>query len=135
MAKTDFQSVNDYLATQPEAAQPVLERVREAIRGAIPEAEEAISYQIPVYKVDGVAAVFFAGWKSHYSLYPANAELVAALKDELAPYEVNDKGAIRFPLSAPVPTALIARIAQFRARAAAAEAGARAERRRARSKR
>jgi uncharacterized protein YdhG (YjbR/CyaY superfamily) len=35
--------------------------------------------------------------------------------DELAPYEVNDKGTIRFPLTAPVPTALIGRLAAFRA--------------------
>ena len=60
--------------------------------------------------------LYFAGWKQHYSLYPSNKRLVAAFKDELAPYEVNDKGTIRFPLSEPVPVKLIEGIAKFRAR-------------------
>jgi uncharacterized protein YdhG (YjbR/CyaY superfamily) len=64
----------------------------------------------------GRAVVYFAGWKAHYSLYPATRALVEALAAELAPYEVNDKGTIRFPLSAPVPERLIGRIARFRAR-------------------
>lgn len=134
MAKTDFQSVDQYLATQPEAARPILSQVRAAIRAAVPDAQEAISYQIPAYKVDGVVAIFFAGFKSHYSVYPATSELVAAFRDELAPYEVNDKGTIRFPLDAPVPSALIGRLARFRAEAAAAEAQARAMRKKTRSK-
>jgi uncharacterized protein YdhG (YjbR/CyaY superfamily) len=59
--------------------------------------------------------LYFAGWKQHYSLYPANAHLVAALKDDLAPYELS-KGTIRFLLSEPVPVKLIERIAKFRAK-------------------
>ncbi len=54
--------------------------------------------------------------KRHYSLYPCTGRLVAAFKRDLAPYEVNNKGTIRFPLSAPVPVKLIERIAKFRAR-------------------
>ena len=51
--------------------------------------------------------IYFAGWKEHYSIYPSNDRLVAAFKDELAPYEVNGKGTIRFPLSEPIPVKLI----------------------------
>jgi uncharacterized protein YdhG (YjbR/CyaY superfamily) len=54
-------------------------------------------------------------WKQHYSIYAATEQVVAAFKDELAPYEV-DKGTIRFPLCEPVPVKLIGRIAIFRAR-------------------
>jgi uncharacterized protein YdhG (YjbR/CyaY superfamily) len=64
----------------------------------------------------GGAVLYFAGWKKHYSLYPANEHLVAAFKDDLAPYEVNNKGTIRFPLSQPIPIKLIERIAKFRAK-------------------
>ena len=116
MARTDFTSVGEYIASQPKATQAVLERVRRAIRKALPEAEEVISYQIPTFKLHGRAVLYFAGWKQHYSLYPSNKRLVAAFKDELAPYEVNDKGTIRFPLSEPVPVKLIGGIAKFRAR-------------------
>ena len=113
--KTDFKSVDEYIASQPEAVQEILGRVRSAIREAVPRAEEVISYQIPAYKLHSGPVLYFAGWKQHYSLYPASERVVAAFKDELAPYEVS-KGTIRFPLSEPVPVKLIGRIAKFRAK-------------------
>jgi len=129
MAKTDFKSVDEYIAKHPPEVKAILRRVRSTIRKAVPAAEEVISYQIPTYKLHGGYLVYFAGWKQHYSLYPASAHLVAAFKDDLAPYEVN-KGTIRFPLSQPVPVRLIERIAQFLAK----EAAERARAKRARSK-
>ncbi|MEO7648871.1 MAG: DUF1801 domain-containing protein [Bryobacteraceae bacterium] len=115
MAKTDFQSVDEYIAAQPEAVQGVLERVRSTIRKAVPDAAEGISYQIPAYKLPGGAVIYFAGWKQHFSLYPASDPLVAAFQDDLAPYEIST-GTIRFPLSKPAPVRLIGRIAKFRAK-------------------
>ena len=119
MAKTDFKSVDEYIASQPEAVQGILERVRSTVRKAVPGAEEVISYQIPTYKLHGGPVLYFAGWKKHYSLYPATDRLIAAFKEDLAPYAVN-KGTIRFPLSEPVPVNLIERIAKFRAKEVAA---------------
>lgn len=113
MAKTDFKSVDEYIASRPKAVQRILERVRSIIRRAVPEAEEVISYQIPAYKLHGRVVVYFAGWTEHFSLYPSGDRLVAAFKDELAPYE-RSKGTIRFPLSTPVPVKLIEGIAKFR---------------------
>jgi len=114
MAKTKFKSVNEYIAAQPKNARVILKRVRSAIRRAVPAAEELISYQIPVYKLNGVPVLYFAGWKQHYSLYPASDALIAAFKDELARYRLS-KGTIRFPIAEPVPADLIDRIAKFRA--------------------
>jgi uncharacterized protein YdhG (YjbR/CyaY superfamily) len=115
MAKIDFKSVDEYIASQPETVQDVLQRVRSAIRKAVPEAEEAISYKMPVYKLPAGPVLYFAGWKQHFSLYPATATVVAAFKNGIAPYVVH-KGTIRFPLAQPVPVKLIARIAKFRAK-------------------
>jgi uncharacterized protein YdhG (YjbR/CyaY superfamily) len=115
MAKTDFKSIDEYIRSQPSAVQTVLKRVRSTIRKAVPKAEEVISYQIPAYKLQGRPVLYFAGWKEHYSLYPSNARLVAAFKDELARYEIT-KGTIRFPLSEPIPVKLIEGIAKFRAK-------------------
>jgi len=128
MAKTDFKSIDEYIATFPPDVQATLQRVRTTIRKAVPKAEEAISYQIPTFKIHGAYVVYFAGWKQHYSLYPASSQLVAAFKDELAPYQVN-KGTIRFPLSKPVPVKLIAGIAKFLAKEADARAMVKAARR------
>ncbi len=115
MAKTDFKSVDEYIASQPEAVQGVLERVRSTIRKAVPQAEEVISYKIPAYKLQGGPVLYFAGWKQHFSLYPVTANVVAAFKDEIAPYLVK-KATLRFPLAQPVPLKLIGRIAKFRAK-------------------
>jgi uncharacterized protein YdhG (YjbR/CyaY superfamily) len=108
-------TVAEYIADFPRSVQTVLKRVRSIIRKVVPDAQETISYNIPTYKLNGRSMIYFAGWKGHYSLYPANTRLIAAFKKELANREFNDKGTIRFPLSEPVPEKLIARIAQFRA--------------------
>lgn len=123
MAKTKFTSVDEYISSFPEDVQPILRRVRSTIRKALPGAEEVISYQIPAYRLHGSRVLYFAGWKRHYSLYPASAELIEAFKDDLEPYEVS-KGTIRFPISQPVPVKLIGRIARFRADEAAQRSGA-----------
>jgi uncharacterized protein YdhG (YjbR/CyaY superfamily) len=115
MAKTNFKSVDQYIAAQPDAVQGVLDLVRSTIRKAVPDAEETISYNMPAYKLHGDAILYFAGWKQHYSLYPVNDRLVAALKDDLRSYKIS-KGTIRFPLSEPVSVKLIERIAKFRAK-------------------
>jgi len=125
MAKTGFKSVDDYIASQPKAVQIILERVRSIIRKAVPGGEEVISYNIPTYRLHTGPVLYFAGWKHHYSLYPATQRVVAAFKDELAPYEIS-KGTIRFPLSQPVPVKLIGRIAKFRAKEVAAREKAKA---------
>ena len=127
MAKTDFKSIDEYIATFPPDVQAILQRVRTTIRKAVPKAEETISYQIPTFKLHGSYLVYFAGWKRHYSLYPASSQLVAAFKGELEPYEVN-KGTIRFPLSETVPVKLIGGIARFLAKEADARAKAKAAR-------
>lgn len=102
VAKTDFKSVDQYIASQPEAVRGALKRVRSAIRKAVPEAEEVISYQIPAFKLHRRPVLYFAGWRQHYSLYPATDHVAAAFRNDLARYRVR-KGAIRFPLSEPVP--------------------------------
>jgi uncharacterized protein YdhG (YjbR/CyaY superfamily) len=113
VARAGFESVDEYVAAQPEAARRALQRVRGIIRKALPKADEVISYGIPTYKIDGRTVLHLAGWKRHYSLYPANARLIAAFQDELAPYLV-EKSTLRFEISQPVPARLIERIAKFR---------------------
>ena len=129
MAKIHFKSVDEYIEAQHEEAQPALRRVRSIIRKAMPRAEEAISYQIPAYRIDGAWVLAFAGWKAHYSLYPATGSVATELAAEIAPYKAS-KGTLRFPLAAPVPVRLIQRIARLRARDAAEVAAERAARKR-----
>jgi uncharacterized protein YdhG (YjbR/CyaY superfamily) len=108
-------SVDEYIASQPAAAQKVLRRVRSIIRKAVPAAEETISYRIPTYKLHGRAVVYFAGFTQHFSLYPSTSYVLAALGDDARRHVVS-KGTFRFPLSEPIPVTLIRGIARCRAR-------------------
>src|SRR5690606_26009489 len=94
--------VNDYIAAQPPQARAVLKRVRALIRRALPRAVEGISYGIPVYKVDGRLVLYFAGFRGHYSIYPATARLRQALKPALAE-RLHSKGTIRFSYDERLP--------------------------------
>jgi uncharacterized protein YdhG (YjbR/CyaY superfamily) len=109
--KIEFKDIDAYIASQPEAVQPVLEHMRQIIRKAAPKAEETISYQMPAFKQHGVL-VYFAGWKSHIGFYAVPSGVKAFEKD-LAAYTVS-KGTIQFPLDKPLPAALITKIVKFR---------------------
>lgn len=115
-----LKTVDQYIAAKPQPARDILARVRHAIRAALPDAEESISYDMPTYKIDGQPVIYLAGWKRHFSIYPSSVSIEVAFKDELAPYEI-EKGTIRFPFADP-PIELIARIATFRAQEAASPA-------------
>jgi uncharacterized protein YdhG (YjbR/CyaY superfamily) len=114
MPATEYASVDEYIAAQPAPARAVLERVRATIRKALPRATEGISYQIPVYKIDGRMVLYFAGFQRHYSIYPATARIVQGLGKELAGL-LHSKATIRFAYTAAVPARLISRIAKLRA--------------------
>ncbi|MBV8550394.1 MAG: DUF1801 domain-containing protein [Acidobacteriaceae bacterium] len=118
MKKDVPKSVDEYIAAQPEAVRPKLERVRIAIRKAVPEALEGIGYGMPGYKLHGKPMLYFAGFKEHYSVFAASGTFFAALEDELKGYDLR-KGTIHFPLTEPVPVKLISRIARLRAAAIA----------------
>ena len=114
MAKTDFKSVAAYIAAQPASVQPALRRLRATLRKALPRAREEISYQIPVYKLDGVVVLYFAGYARHYSIYPATAGLIRALGKHIEGH-IHHKATIRFAADEPVPARLVTRIARLRA--------------------
>lgn len=115
MNKTKWTSIDSYLAAVPADVRASLQQVREAIAAAVPEAVEAISYNMPAFKLHGRVLVYFAAWQHHYALYPADASVVDDFQQDLVPYDV-DKGTIRFPYSQPVPVDLIAGIARYRAK-------------------
>ena len=118
MKRTDHRSVSAYIAAQPVQARAALTRVRATIRKALPGATEGISYRIPIYRLGGRMVLYFAGFRHHYSIYPATSRVKTALGKELAGF-LHSKGTIRFALDKPVPTRLITRIAKLRAAEAA----------------
>ncbi len=114
MAKTDYQSIDEYLADQTPEARAALSEVRAAINTAVPDGEEVISYQVPAIKHHGIVFHFSAA-KNHFSLLqPPPFVAFPEFADELERYG-RSKSAVRFPYAEGVPADLIRRMAAFQA--------------------
>src|ERR1022692_2802822 len=106
-------TVDEYLERVPEPARGTLNRVRAAIRSAVPpEATEVISYQIPTFKYQGML-VAFAAFSKHCSFFPMSYAAMETFKEELSAFSVS-KGTIRFPMDKPLPAALVKKIVKAR---------------------
>jgi uncharacterized protein YdhG (YjbR/CyaY superfamily) len=111
MAKR-FKTMDEYIKTFPEDVQGILEKMRQTIRKAAPEATEAISYQMPTFKLNGKNLVHFAAWKNHIGFYPTPSG-TEAFKKELSRYK-GAKGSVQFPLEEPIPYDLVKKVVMFR---------------------
>ncbi|MDR3389370.1 MAG: DUF1801 domain-containing protein [Rudaea sp.] len=103
-------TIDEYIASSPAEVQPVLEAIRATVRKAAPAAEERISYGMPAFFL-GRGLVYFAAFKKHIGFYPPVRD--KSLKPLLSRYS-GPKGNLQFPLSEPVPHALIAKIVKAR---------------------
>jgi uncharacterized protein YdhG (YjbR/CyaY superfamily) len=106
-----FASIEAYLDSLAPEVREAVEEVRSIVHEAVPDGEDAISYNIPTVRRDGRAVVHYAGWKRHVSLYPV-PETDPELERELAPY-VSGRGTLKFPLDRPLPREVVARVAQL----------------------
>ena len=112
MAKTDFKSIDEYIAACPVESQAYLEQIRELIHALVPDAKEKISYQIACFELNGRNLIHFAGWKKHVSLYPVPAGN-EAFNQAIAKY-ADGKGTVKFSLDKPLPMKLIERAVKYR---------------------
>jgi uncharacterized protein YdhG (YjbR/CyaY superfamily) len=105
--------VDEYLAGVPEPARSTLNRVRAAIRSAVPpEATEAIGYRMPTFRYKG-ALLGFAAFSNHCSLFPMSLSVMEAFKNELKDFDTS-KGTIRFPVDKPLSAALVKKLVKAR---------------------
>jgi uncharacterized protein YdhG (YjbR/CyaY superfamily) len=105
-------TVDEYLAALPEKERAVLQELRGTIRSAAPQAEEVISYRIPLYRHHG-HLVGFAAFKNHLSLFVTNSAVGDQFAKELEPYKVEGT-TIRFSVDNPLPPALVKKIVKSR---------------------
>ena len=108
---TTAKNIDEYIARFPADVQAILEKIRQTIGEAAPEAKEVISYQMPAFHLKG-NLVYFAAWKTHIGFYPpvsGDAEIEAE-----ASIYAGKKGNLQFPLDQPIPYGLIRKIVQLR---------------------
>jgi uncharacterized protein YdhG (YjbR/CyaY superfamily) len=112
MATTAPKDVDEYIATAPEPARPMLKLLRETVLAGAPGVEERISYAMPTYSYRG-KLLHFAGYSGHIGIYGASSAVgqVPGLETYMA-----EKGTLRFPLSQPLPVSLIRRLIEARVR-------------------
>jgi len=110
-AKKTPKTIDEYISKFPSNVQEILEKLREAIRASAPGAEEAISYQIPTFKLNG-NLVHFAAFKDHIGFFPTSSGK-EAFKKELSQYK-GGRGTIQFPLDQPIPYDLVRKIVRYR---------------------
>ena len=112
-AKTTVSSVDEYLSRVPEPARSTLIRMRKAIQSAVPEATEAITYQIPTFKYRGRSLVAIAAFKSHCSLFPMSGAVIEKFKGGLERFHTS-KGTLQFPIDKPLSAALLKKLIKAR---------------------
>lgn len=104
-------TIDEYIAGFPEDVQAILQQIRQTIKAAAPQAEEAISYQMPTFKLKG-NLVHFAAFKNHIGFYPVPSG-IEQFQEELSVFK-QGKGSVQFPLDKPMPYDLMRRIVLFR---------------------
>jgi uncharacterized protein YdhG (YjbR/CyaY superfamily) len=121
------EDIDRYISDFPADVQAILEKVRQTIRRAAPEAKETISYQMPAFRQHGIL-VYFAAWKNHIGLYPpisGDKALEKAVQRYAGP-----KGNLQFPLDERIPYSLIERIVKLRVKQDLAKAAAKRRKKR-----
>ena len=112
MAKTNFQSVDEYIAACPKQSHGHLKALRVAIKKAAPGVKEKISYQIGAFELDGKNLLGFAGWAKHVSIYPIPSG-TEAFNKEASKYAAG-KGTLKFSLDQPLPLNFIGKVVKYR---------------------
>ena len=105
-------TIDEYLARVPDDKRAALERLREQIHAAVPNATETISYGLPTFKLDGRWLVAFGVARKHCSFYAGSAPL-EAMAGELTDYRLW-KGTINFPADRPLPADLVRKLIEVR---------------------
>jgi len=113
MEKKKINNIDKYILMFSTDIQKILEKIRQTIKKAVPEAEEVISYSMPAFKFHGMLA-WFAAFKKHYSIF-MRPKVLQVFKEDFKQYELT-KSAIKIPLSKPVPVKLVTKIIKYAAK-------------------
>jgi uncharacterized protein YdhG (YjbR/CyaY superfamily) len=107
-----YKSIAQYHLAYSGRTREQLEKLYQVIEETAKGAEEAISYNIPTFKLNGKNLVHYAAFREHIGFYPAPSAM-KAFSAELKKYKTS-KGAVQFPIDKRLPLGLIRKIVKFR---------------------
>ena len=102
-----------YLEDLPADQAEALARVRYTVAGAVPEAEEGVSYGMPAFLYRGRPLLGVRAAKGHLSVYPFSPAAVDAVSGQLDGFSLS-KGTIRFTAAQPIPEGVLLELVRVR---------------------
>jgi uncharacterized protein YdhG (YjbR/CyaY superfamily) len=106
--------IDDYLSKLPADQRQALRSLREVVLSVMPDAEEVISYQVPMFKRNGKGVISMSAKKDYCSLHLMSPPLAKSMADELKKYL---KGVtLHFTPDKPLPVSLVKKIVKARLR-------------------
>jgi len=113
MAKTNYQTIDEYHQAFSGESLARMQTIRKIIHDVAPDAIECISYQIPCFKYHGYL-IYYCAFPKHISLsHPFSEAFWEHFKADLAAYKTS-KSVIQIPMDKPLPELLIRNIVAFR---------------------
>ena len=106
--------ISAHLATLPQPQRDTLTALRTTLRDLLPDAEECMSYNMPCFKVDGVAVAGFDGFKRHCSYFPHSGNIVGQVSGIPAWCTVASRGTLQFPVDRPLPKVVVRKLVRAR---------------------
>ena len=106
--------VDSYIANSDREARPILKEIRKIIKSTIPEAEEGISWNVPILKYHGILAGFVV-YKNHVSFGAAVLQSKDRKMLEEKGYKTG-KGTMQIKFDQKVPTTAIKKILKAKAK-------------------
>ena len=104
--------IDEHLAKLPADQRLALQSLRRTILSVMPDAEEVISYGVPMFKRNGKGVIAMSAKKDYCSLHLMSPPLAKRMEKELKPYL---KGVtLHFKPEKPLPAALVKKIAKAR---------------------
>jgi uncharacterized protein YdhG (YjbR/CyaY superfamily) len=107
------EEIDAYLSTLEEPKQTTLRQLRKTIVEIVPDAEQCISYGMPAFRLRGKVVAGFAAFKNHLSYLPHSGSVLSELDEDVSGYKTS-KGALQFPIDAPLPKALVEKLIAVR---------------------
>ncbi len=108
-----FKTVNEYLSEVPAEQRALLQQIRSIVKKLVPEAEEKISYNMPMFYLNGMF-VAYAAFKNHCSFFPCSKATLRNFSKELSSYKTS-AGTVQFTIDHPIPPSLFKKIIAARA--------------------